>query len=143
MTRRVLMTRLLGAVAAPCALLVAAERIPAYHEHPSKDPLPPTKDPGQYIDRPVVQRVYELAAKVKPELYQMPCYCNCDKFAGHGSLLDCFVDAHGEECGVCQREAVYTYMKVKAHVPVKEIRAGIMAGDWRKVDLTMASLTAL
>jgi hypothetical protein len=143
MTRREVMTRLLGAVAAPCAILAAGERVPAYHDHPPKDPLPPTKDPGQYIDRPVVQKVYELAAKVRPELYQMPCYCNCDKFAGHGSLLDCFVDAHGEECGVCQREAVYTYTKAKAGVPVKEIRAGIMAGEWRKVDLSLAALTAL
>jgi hypothetical protein len=142
MTRRDLITKTLGAVAAPCVLLAAGDRIPAYHEHPSKDPLPPTKDPGQYIDRPVVQRVYELAAKVRPELYQMPCYCNCDRFAGHTSLLDCFVDSHGEECGVCQREAVYTYMRVKAGASVKEIRAGIIKGEWHPVELSLDKMPA-
>jgi|SRR5271154_1434836 len=117
--------------------------VPAYHKHAPKGDLPPTKDPNQFIDRPLVQRVYELAGKVRPVLYQLPCYCNCDKFAGHGSLLDCFVDAHGEECAVCQREAVFAYRQNKAGVPVEKIRQSIIAGEWKTVDMDLASLKSI
>ncbi len=140
-SRRHLITSALASFAAVRTL--GAADVPAYHAHLPKGPLPPTKDPQQYIDRPVVQRVYELAGKVRPVLYQLPCYCSCDKFAGHGSLLDCFVDAHGEECGVCQREAVFAYTQDKAGVPVAKIRAAIIAGDWRKVDMSPSALAAL
>ncbi len=123
--------------------LRASEPVPAYHKALPKKALPPTKDPGLYIDRPVVMRVYELAGKIKPVLYQMPCYCSCDKFAGHGSLLDCFVDAHGEECAVCQREAVFAYQQTKAGVSVAKIRSQVIEGLWSRVDMSPAALAAL
>jgi hypothetical protein len=123
--------------------LRAEDRIPAYHSEPPKGPLPKTKDPAQYANQPIVKRVYELASKIRPVLYQLPCYCSCDKFAGHGSLLDCFVDAHGEECGVCQHEAVFAYQQTKAGVSPKQIRTKIIAGDWRKVDMSPSALAAL
>lgn len=88
-------------------------------------------------------RVYELAAQIRPVLYQLPCYCSCDTFAGHGSLLDCFVSAHGEECGVCQREAVYAFQQTKAGRTPKQIRASIIAGAWNKVDMSPSALAAL
>jgi hypothetical protein len=119
------------------------ERVPAFHKKPPKGFLPQTKDPSKYDAKPVVKRVYELAGKIRPVLYQQPCYCSCDQFAGHGSLLDCFVDNHGEECGICQREAVYSYVQTKAGKTPVQIRAGIMAGEWKKVDLSMSALAEL
>ena len=143
LSRRSLFTTAIASAAAVAGLKAADEPVPAYHKTLPKQPLPATKDPQLYADRPVVQKVYELAGKVKPVLYQMPCYCSCDKFAGHGSLLDCFVDAHGEECNICQHEAVFAYRQSKAGVPVAQIRARIIAGDWRKTDMSIGALNAL
>lgn len=130
-------------MAAAAGLKAAEEPVPAYHKNLPKKPLPATKDPQLYADRPLVARVYELAGKARPVLYQMPCYCSCDKFAGHGSLLDCFVDAHGEECSICQHEAVFAYQQTKAGVSVAQIRARVIAGDWKKVDMSLSALAAL
>ncbi len=142
-SRRSLIIGAVASMTAAAALASTDERIPAYHSEPPTEPLPATKDPQQYAGRPEVQRVYELAGKIKPVLYQLPCYCSCDKFAGHGSLLDCFVDAHGEECSVCRHEAVFAYQQAKAGVPPKKIREKIIAGDWKKVDMSPAALAKL
>ena len=136
-------TGVLAAVAASRVLKGQENQVPAYHNEAPKGPVPVTRDPSLFNDKPMVKQVYTLAGKIKPVLYQQPCFCHCDRFAGHGSLLDCFVDNHGEECGVCQREAVYAYVQTKAHKSPKQIRTGIMAGEWQKVDMSMSTLMAL
>jgi hypothetical protein len=109
--------------------------IPAYHAAPSKGPLPATLDPKGFTDART-QNIYALAAKVKPVLYQQPCYCRCDREVGHKSLLDCFSDSHGSFCDVCKKEAAYSYEQTKLGKTPAEIRADIMAGKWKDVDLT-------
>jgi Protein of unknown function with PCYCGC motif len=108
--------------------------IPAYHVAPPTGALPETLDPKQFPDART-QKVYAMAAKVKPVLYQQPCYCRCDREVGHTSLLDCFGDNHGSICDVCKKEAVYSYQQTKLGKSPAEIRAGIMAGKWKQVDL--------
>jgi Protein of unknown function with PCYCGC motif len=142
-SRRQLMLGTLTSMAGAVAMAASDERIPAYHDEPPTGPLPGTKDPQLYVGKPEVQRVYELAGKIRPVLYQLPCYCSCDKFAGHGSLLDCFVDAHGEECSVCRHEAVFAYQQTKTGVAPKKIREKIIAGQWKKVDMSPAALASL
>jgi hypothetical protein len=108
--------------------------IPAYHAAPPAGALPNTIDPKQFSDART-QKIYAMAAKVKPVLYQQPCYCRCDREVGHTSLLDCFGDNHGSICDVCKKEAVYSYQQTKLGKSPAEIRAGIMAGKWKQVDL--------
>jgi|SRR5215472_10169728 len=108
---------------------------PAYHAAPPKGPLPDTLAPKQFKDART-QNIYSLAAKVKPVLYQQPCYCHCDREVGHKSLLDCFTDNHGSFCDVCKEEAAYSYEQTKLGKTPAEIRADIMAGKWKDVDLT-------
>ncbi len=108
--------------------------IPAYHAGPPTGALPDTLDPKQFSDART-QKIYAMAAKVKPVLYQQPCYCRCDREVGHTSLLDCFGDNHGSICDVCKKEAVYSYQQTKLGKSPAEIRAGIMAGKWKQVDL--------
>jgi len=127
-----------GAGAAQSASAPAAadkDDIPAYHGAPPTGPLPNTLDPKQFPEART-QNIYALAAKVKPVLYQQPCYCRCDREVGHTSLLDCFGDMHGSVCDVCKKEAAYTYQQTKLGKTPAEIRAGIMAGKWKQVDLT-------
>jgi hypothetical protein len=120
-----------ASVAAP----PAKDDIPAYHAAPPTGALPDTLDPKQFPDART-QNIYALAAKVKPVLYQQPCYCRCDREVGHTSLLDCFGDMHGSVCDVCKKEAAYAYQQTKLGKTPAEIRAGIMAGKWKQVDLT-------
>ena len=61
---------------------------------------------------PVVQQVYEFAARHPEVLQHVPCFCGCERM-GHGGNHDCFVkgraadgritewEAHGIGCQVC------------------------------------------
>ena len=78
-------------------------------------PLPPLPYEGYPASRPmqVVQAVYEFAARHPEVLSYMPCFCGCDRSAGHRANHDCFVkrrdatgrvvewDSHGYGCAVC------------------------------------------
>src|ERR1700692_2134712 len=86
----------------------ADEGIPSYHAYALKPPIPVTLDPKQFPDA-LSRNVYALAAKIKPVLYQQPCYCYCDRHAGHKSLLDCFAGTHGAECDICQKEGALLF----------------------------------
>jgi len=105
--------------------------------------LPPilTKDQlfGSNAQFPYQTHAYELAAKIPKVLYQQPCYCYCDRGMGHTSLHSCFSGTHGAECGTCLKELYYTYTMYKQHKTAREIRAGILKGDWKLVDLTTAA----
>jgi hypothetical protein len=108
--------------------------IPSYHAYALKPPFPATLDPKQFPDA-LNRNVYALAAKIRPVLYQQPCYCYCDRHEGHKSLLDCFVGTHGAECDVCQKEAVLSYQLTQKGKTPAQIRAAIIRGDWRSVNL--------
>jgi hypothetical protein len=111
------------------------EPVPAFHaQPPTTAQLKETLSPSQFADV-VVQNAYTLAARVKRVLYQQPCYCHCDRSQGHGSLLDCFASKHGSECGVCMREAIYSYEQTRKGKTAAEIRAGIEQGEWQHVDM--------
>lgn len=113
----------------------AEESVPAFHNEAPKGQLPETLSPTQFSDI-VVQNAYILAARAKKVLYQQPCYCYCDRSQGHKSLLDCFASTHGSGCGVCIREAVYSYEQSRQGKTAAQIRAGIERGEWQHVDLT-------
>jgi len=112
----------------------ADQGVPSYHAYALAPPIPVTLDPKQFPDA-LNQNVYALASKIKPVLYQQPCYCYCDRSVGHKSLLDCFVSTHGSQCDVCQKEAVLAYQLTKKGKTPAQIRAAIIRGDWKSVDM--------
>ena len=113
----------------------STEPVPAYHAEAPKSELPATMEPSLYTDK-VIFNAYTVAARTKKVLYQQPCYCHCDRSQGHGSLLDCFVTRHGAGCDVCMKEAFYSYEQTRRGKTPAQIRAGIMRGEWQKVNLT-------
>jgi hypothetical protein len=82
-----------------------------------------------------MQRVYALAAQIKQLLYQLPCYCHCDREMGHKSLDSCYRERHGSHCSICQQELFYAYEQTTKGKGVTEIRSGIIRGDWNDIDL--------
>jgi len=139
---------LVFAVSAPWANSQEEEGsgIPAYNAGPPAKgtKLPPIlgKDQlwGQAAQYPFQTHAYELAAKIPVVLHQQPCFCYCDRM-GHNSLHSCFEGTHGALCATCLKELYYSYQMNKKGKTAAEIRKGIIAGDWKQIDLEkMASL---
>lgn len=114
--------------------------IPAYNAGPppkgTKLPAVLTKADlwgadGQY---PYQTHAYELAAKIPAVLHQQPCYCYCDRM-GHNSLHSCFESTHGAHCALCMKEVFYAYEQTRLKKTPTQIRAGIIRGDWKAIDL--------
>jgi len=133
-------------VSAPWLQSESDQALPHFNAPPAKDEkLPPilTTDQlwGANARYPYQTHAYELAAKIPKMLYQQPCYCYCDRGMGHTSLHSCFAGTHGAECGTCLKELYYTCTMYKQGKTARQIREGIIKGDWKQFDLqTAASL---
>jgi hypothetical protein len=123
------------------AQLAASNPPPAFH---ATAPIAATKLPPiltekqlaeQGLTQPAQKAAYAAAAKVSSVVYQMPCYCYCDRNHGHASLRSCFEGTHGANCGTCMQEALYAYRQSKKGWTAKMIRDGIMRGDFQMIDL--------
>lgn len=85
---------------------------------------------------PVIQQVYEFAARHPEVLQYVPCYCGCER-SGHNGNHDCFVksrsangqvtqfDAHGIGCTICVDVARDAMMLFNSGATPKAIRASI------------------
>ncbi len=115
--------------------------VPAHHTAPpakgTKLPpiLPAPERWGPSFKYPAQVRAYEVAEKIPNVLYQQPCYCRCDRSAGHTSLHSCFESTHGAHCDTCMKEAFYAYEMTKLKKTPAQIREGIIRGEWEKIDL--------
>lgn len=132
---------------ATSAQLSQPQDVPAYHPAAPKpgEKMPPLLSSrqltGPSFTHPAQANAYRVAAKVQRVIYQLPCYCYCDRAAGHKSLHSCFESEHGAHCSTCMKEAYFAYMETKKGKSVKQIREEIIKGDFEKVDLeTAASL---
>ncbi|MFZ0322469.1 MAG: CYCXC family (seleno)protein [Candidatus Sulfotelmatobacter sp.] len=118
--------------------------IPAYNAGPppkgTKLPAILTKDQLWDADAqyPYQTHAYELASKIPAVLHQQPCYCYCDRM-GHNSLHSCFENTHGSRCSTCLKELYYSYQQHKAGKTATQIRAGIINGDWKQINLEAAA----
>jgi len=118
--------------------------IPAYNAGP---PPKGTKLPavlnkselwGADAQYPYQAHAYELASKIPNVLHQQPCYCYCDRM-GHNSLHSCFETTHGAQCSTCLKELYYSYQQNKKGKTATQIRAGIIKGEWKQIDLQTAA----
>ncbi len=115
--------------------------VPAFHAvAPAKAAVEPPILHGRQLTGPNFQlawqvKAYQDAAKIPNVLYQLPCYCRCDRALGHTSLRSCFEGMHGAECDVCAKEGIYAYQMTRKGWTPKKIRAGIERGDWKTIDL--------
>lgn len=134
---------------AACALTVASyaqwsvpsDDVPAYHPSaPLKvSALPPilsgAKLTGENFRYPWQVHVYQQAAKIGNVLYQLPCYCRCDRALGHTSLRSCYENAHGTECSTCAKEGFLAYRLTRQGKTPAEIRAAINRREYESIDL--------
>lgn len=107
----------------------------AYHKDPPTGFLPPTLDPSQFADDKAAFVVYSIAAKIPTLIYQLPCYCHCDRHLDHTSLHDCFVQRHGVGCKSCQVMIVFAYEQSRLGKSAAEIRNEMEKHDFLKMDV--------
>jgi hypothetical protein len=118
--------------------------IPAYNAGPpakgTKLPAILTKDQlwGADAQYPYQTHAYELAAKIPDVIHQQPCYCYCDRM-GHNSLRSCYETTHGARCSTCLKELYYSYQQHKNGKTASQIRAGIIKGEYKQIDLQAAA----
>ena len=118
-----------------------AEDLPAYHSQPPArgEKLPPVLSgaqlSGPYFRYPWQTKVYQEAAQVQSVIYQLPCFCRCDKALGHQSLHSCFEGTHGAVCSTCAKEGAYAFRMTKQGKSVAAIRAGIEKKEYEQIDL--------
>ncbi len=116
------------------------DAVPAYNKTapPKGTTLPPILEKDQLwaddAQHPYQTHAYELARKIPAVLHQQPCYCYCDRM-GHNSLHSCFEGTHGARCSTCLKELYYSYSEHKKGRTAAQIRAGIIKGEWKTIDL--------
>ena len=139
--------RKLAMVAGVSALAMMAfaqgDHVPAYNTAPPTAGevmpiLPEDQRVGELFKEPYQVRAYQLAAKIPGVINQLPCYCYCERI-GHKSLHTCYESNHGAHCGVCMKEVFYAYEQTKLGKKPAQIRAGIIKGDWKSLDLDEAA----
>jgi hypothetical protein len=121
-----------------------SNQVPAYHKGaPQKGAKLPPILPREQLWGPSFQRdyqihAYELASKIPGVIYQLPCYCYCDRI-GHGSLRSCYESTHAAHCSACLKELYFAYQQKKKGKTAAQIRAAIEKGQWETVDLETAA----
>jgi hypothetical protein len=106
---------------------------PSYHDSAPAAKLQPVLSPSHFKNA-FTRNAYMAAGKIPDILYQMPCYCYCDRANGHKSLHDCFTSKHAASCSVCEREAIYAYEQHAGGKTAAQIRKGVMSADWADLD---------
>lgn len=134
---------LAGISAVAILAFAQGDHVPAYNNAPPKAGevlpiLPPDQRVGELFKYPYQVRAYELAAKIPGVINQLPCYCYCERI-GHKSLHTCYETNHGAHCGICMAEVFYAYQQTKLGKTPTQIRAGIISGEWKSIDLNEAA----
>ncbi len=143
--RRVLALAAIALFSAVMTTGWSTDDVPAYHPAPPKkgESLPPILSgddlTGESFQQPVQVHAYELAKKIPNVIYQLPCYCRCDRSLGHKSLHSCFENTHGARCGTCMMELYYAYQQTKLKKTPAQVRAGINRHEYEKIDLGTAA----
>jgi hypothetical protein len=90
---------------------------------------------GENFRFPWQVHVYQQAAQISNVIYQLPCYCRCDRALGHTSLRSCYEGLHGTECSTCAKEAFFAYRLTKAGKTPAQIREAINRREFEAIDL--------
>ena len=85
--------------------------VPAFQKPEEIKELKPTLDPEQF--RGNVKAAYAAVREIPKTIAQLPCYCRCDRSAGHKSLHSCFEDNHGANCTTCTDSVLIAYKMEK------------------------------
>ncbi|MDH3974255.1 MAG: PCYCGC domain-containing protein [Deltaproteobacteria bacterium] len=90
----------------------------------------PTMSPAYFVGK--TAKAYKAAKEIPQVLDKIYCYCKCQHNFGHKSLLTCFTDKHGAECGICMDEAIMAHDLHKKGYSTEEIVSKVDSAFDRK-----------
>lgn len=100
--------------------------VPAFQSAESAKNLKPTLPPEMFNG--TVRAAYAAVREIPETIAQLPCFCRCDRSAGHKSLHSCFEDDHGANCGICMNSALKAYkLQKEQKLTPAQIREQIVA----------------
>lgn len=82
-----------------------------------------TMPPEMFTGRAALS--YQYARDIPEVFDSIYCYCGCEKYLGHKSLLSCHVTDHSLYCDICQRQAIRAYELYKEGLDIVSIRKTI------------------
>lgn len=86
------------------------------------DTLPPERFQG------TVRAAYAAVREIPKTIAQLPCFCRCDRSAGHKSLHSCFEDEHGANCSICTSSVLRALeLEKKQKMTPEQIRDALIA----------------
>ena len=147
------MRRVLSLVLISLVAVTMTGQFKQFSDVPAYNAAPPTKGQalpplmagdqltGSNFQKAYQAAAYKAAARVPNVLHQLPCYCFCDRSAGHNSLHSCFESVHGAHCTTCMKEAFFAEEQTRKGKTAKQIREAIMKGDYQSFDLEKVGWT--
>ena len=90
---------------------------------------------GENFRYPWQVHVYQQGIKIGNVLYQLPCYCRCDRALGHTSLRSCYESAHATMCSHCAKEGFFAYRMTRLGKTPAQIRDAINRHEYETIDL--------
>jgi hypothetical protein len=133
-------------LAASAQLAPLQQLTPAFHKAPPahRQSLPPILSGDRlkngFFTHAYQPVAYQMAMSTSDVIYQLPCYCWCDRALGHKSLRSCFESEHGGVCTLCMQEVAYAYQQTQLGKSPMQIRAGIDRHEYDTIDLLKLSL---
>lgn len=102
-----------------------AKPVPAFQTAEEAKNLKPTLSPERFQGN--VRAAYAAVREIPETIAQLPCYCHCDRSAGHKSLYSCFLDEHGANCTTCTDSALMAYkMEKEQKMTPEQIREALI-----------------
>ena len=99
--------------------------VPAFMSAEEAKNLKPTLPPEQFQGK--IRAAYAAVREIPQTIAQLPCYCRCDRSAGHKSLYDCFRDDHGANCSTCMDSALVALkMEKEQRMTPEQIREALI-----------------
>jgi hypothetical protein len=114
------------------------DTIPAFYQKPpsnARSIFRASQLSGEHSKESYQITTYREAEELASFLYQLPCYCRCDRHEGHKSLHSCFETAHGSGCRTCMKEVAFAFEMKKMGKSAHEVRSEIEKGEWQTISL--------
>ena len=138
------MALLAGVSALAMVAFAQGDHVPAYNTAPPKPGevmpiLPPDQRVGELFKNPYQVRAYAAGGQDSRRASISSRAIATANASGTRACTPAIESDHGAHCGICMKEVFYAYEQTKLGKTPAQIRAGIIKGEWKSIDLDEAA----